>query len=163
MFQAWEKIRQDEQKLELVVAGISGYSFSNTGFQSVPDGVRLLGYVEDCHLPALYSDATGMIHISLYEGFGLTVEKHGSWKTSNLLRTHPLPRRGLVTLRFLVDPCCLEEICEAIKRIISDEGLMKSLRKKGFERVKQFSWDDTAQKVWKVLAETLEETTSEIA
>ncbi len=26
-------------------------------------------------------------------------------------------------------------------------------REKGFERVKQFSWDDTAQKVWKVLSE----------
>ena len=37
----------------------------------MPEGVRLLGRVEDEALPALYSGAAGFVYPSIYEGFGL--------------------------------------------------------------------------------------------
>ncbi len=53
------------------VVGTSGDPFRKLEFDSIPEGVRLLGRVEDEVLPALYSGAAGFAYPSIYEGFGL--------------------------------------------------------------------------------------------
>ena len=45
----------------------------------------------------------------------------------------------------LVDPYDVDEIAEAIYRVLTDENLRKDLIKKGLERVSQFSWEKTAR------------------
>src|SRR5271166_1171901 len=55
----------------LAVVGAGGHLFPKLQFDSIPDGVRLLGPVGDDMLPALYSGAAGFVYPSVYEGFGL--------------------------------------------------------------------------------------------
>src|SRR5208337_1967535 len=55
----------------LAVVGASGHLFPRFKFDSIPEGVRLLGSVEDAVLPVLYSGAAGFVYPSIYEGFGL--------------------------------------------------------------------------------------------
>ena len=47
----------------------------------------------------------------------------------------------------------VEELAEAIWRVLTDRELRENLIKKGYERVKQFSWEKTAKETLKVFVE----------
>ena len=46
----------------------------------------------------------------------------------------------------------IEEISDAMYKVISDDELKKDLITKGYENVKRFSWKKCAQETLKVLA-----------
>jgi glycosyltransferase involved in cell wall biosynthesis len=52
----------------------------------------------------------------------------------------------------LVDPENTDAIADGIARLLDDSSLRDRLRIAGHERVKQFSWDRTAQMTAEVLA-----------
>jgi glycosyltransferase involved in cell wall biosynthesis len=47
----------------------------------------------------------------------------------------------------LVDPTCVEEIAQAIERIVQDEALRQRLREKGLQRAAMFSWTRACARV----------------
>jgi glycosyltransferase involved in cell wall biosynthesis len=47
----------------------------------------------------------------------------------------------------LVDPYNIQEIAEAMYRVISDGNLREELRQKGLERARLFSWHKAAQEM----------------
>jgi glycosyltransferase involved in cell wall biosynthesis len=49
-----------------------------------------------------------------------------------------------------VDPYDVDSISQAILKIATDEELRRKLMTAGAERVKQFTWKNTAEKVLKV-------------
>jgi glycosyltransferase involved in cell wall biosynthesis len=51
----------------------------------------------------------------------------------------------------LVDPTSVEQIAEAMKRIVSDTALRHQLRAKGLLRAAQFPWANTAAMVQELL------------
>jgi glycosyltransferase involved in cell wall biosynthesis len=44
-----------------------------------------------------------------------------------------------------IDPTDIEQIADAMERVMCDTGMVQSLRAGGLERAKQFSWTRTAQ------------------
>jgi len=52
-----------------------------------------------------------------------------------------------------VNPDDEEEIANAIMKLITDDSLRESLIKKGLERVRLFTWEDTARKTLKLFEE----------
>jgi glycosyltransferase involved in cell wall biosynthesis len=46
-----------------------------------------------------------------------------------------------------IDPTNIEQIADAMERVTSETGLAQSLRDRGFERAKRFSWARTAQEM----------------
>src|SRR5260370_4230242 len=69
LFGAWQLGGFDGATLAVV--GGSGELFPRLRLDSIPEGVRLLGRVEDELLQVLYSGAAGFVYPSIYEGFGL--------------------------------------------------------------------------------------------
>jgi len=53
----------------------------------------------------------------------------------------------------LVDPYNIDEIAEAMYKVLTDKNLRENLIKKGLERAKQFSWKKTAKETLKVYKE----------
>ena len=51
----------------------------------------------------------------------------------------------------LVDPYNFKEIAEAMKNLFMDQNLRDFYVKKGFEKIKSFSWRQSAQKTFEVL------------
>ena len=47
----------------------------------------------------------------------------------------------------------MSELAKAMKECLSDAGLRAELREKGLERAQKFSWQTTAEIVWKSLHE----------
>ena len=113
--------------------------------------VHFTGLVPEEQLPSLYRGAEALIFPSLYEGFGLPLVEAMACGTPVVsANTTALPEvAGDAAL--LVDPTSVEQIAEAMKRIVSDTALRQQLREKGLSRAAQFSWANTAAKVHELL------------
>ncbi|MEF3692425.1 MAG: glycosyltransferase family 1 protein [Candidatus Moraniibacteriota bacterium] len=103
--------------------------------------VKILDFVPQQELPAIYKNALFFAYPSLYEGFGMPVLEALNQGVPVLSseRSSLMEVAGLAALYF--DPENIIEIKERIKRIIKDEGLQRELVKKGTEQVKRFSWE----------------------
>lgn len=107
-------------------------------------------YVEPSDLNALYSSADLFAYPSLNESFPLPViEAFASGTpviTSNTTAFPEVAGDAAVT----VDPVDASALADGICRILTDAALSKSLREKGLERAKSFTWKRTAEETIKL-------------
>jgi glycosyltransferase involved in cell wall biosynthesis len=109
------------------------------------DLVLKVGHVPNEKIAGLYAGAIVLTMPSLYEGFGLPVLEAMATGTPVVASdTSSLPEvAGDAAL--LVPPEDESALAEAIHRLLSDDALRAGLRLKGFEQVKKFSWERTAE------------------
>jgi glycosyltransferase involved in cell wall biosynthesis len=138
----------------LVLVGGDGWSTEEIYRQVADTGlenrIHFAGFVSDEQLRALYRQASGYVHPSLYEGFGLTVLEAMAAQcpvvTSNV---YSLPEvAGDAAL--LVDPHSVEEMAEAILQLCTDTALARRLREDGLARARTYTWRDCAKNVAQV-------------
>jgi glycosyltransferase involved in cell wall biosynthesis len=107
--------------------------------------VRFLGRVPRAHLHALYHVAAVLLHVSLYEGFGLPVLEAMCVGlpivTSNLGAMREL---GEGAAR-LVNPLEVDEIAEAVERVLVDDALRRRMVDAGHRRAESLSWERTVE------------------
>jgi glycosyltransferase involved in cell wall biosynthesis len=105
------------------------------------DRVRFLGRVPRAHLYALYHVSAVLLHVSLYEGFGLPVLEAMCAGlpviTSNLGAMREL---GDGSAR-LVNPLEVDEVAEAIERVLVDDPLRRRMIESGRKRAENLSWE----------------------
>jgi glycosyltransferase involved in cell wall biosynthesis len=126
-------------------AGGSNIIFQQTEAQSLRPNVRMLGYVNDSELKALYENALGFIFPSIYEGFGLPILEAMNCGCPVLCSTAAsLPEvAGSAALYF--DPNNVAELTALIKQFLREPGLRSDLQVQGREQAKAFSWEKTAR------------------
>ena len=109
-------------------------------------------------LAEAYRGATAFLFPSLYEGFGLPpLEAMASGVpvlTSNVCSLPEVVGEAAI----LVDPVEVESIAQGMRQIATDSGLREQLSAKGLRRSQQFSWEETASRVGRVLELALGET-----
>lgn len=117
--------------------------------------VCFLGYVTDDDSVHLMGAATALVYVSLFEGFGVPVLEamHAEVPivTSNV---SSLPEvAGNAAL--LVNPESVEDIAEAIHRIVADDHLIEKLL--GYGRIQRscFNWQHATDVVYKTLQDCL--------
>jgi glycosyltransferase involved in cell wall biosynthesis len=112
--------------------------------------VRHLGYVDRHDLIGLYAASKMLVFPSLFEGFGLPLLEAMCLGTPVVCsRIGSLPDVGGDAVLY-VDPHSPEDIAQAMLRMIGDDGLRHALIESGKERVKQFSYLNTAQRTLSV-------------
>lgn len=113
--------------------------------------VDFMGVVPEEKLPSLYRGAEALVFPSLYEGFGLPLlEAMACGIPVMTANSTALPEvAGGAAL--LVDPTSIEQIAQAMERIVSDTSLRQRLRNNGIVRAAQFSWTKTVSRVREVL------------
>ena len=151
LFDAWKNWQNRPDDLELVVAGGQGKVFSNIGFDEVPNGIKLLGRVDDTDLPVLYSGAIFFIYPSLYEGFGLPPLEAMSCGTPVISSNTTSIPEVVGDAGLLINPCSTGEILDAMKEMYKNESLRIRYNKEGIERAKLFSWENTAKETVNIL------------
>ncbi len=97
-------------------------------------------------LSKLYKNALAFIFPSLHETFGMPILEAMACGcpviTSNVSACPEVAGDAAL----LVNPYSVDEIKEAMERIIEDRQLREELSEKGIERAKQFTWEKSARK-----------------
>nr|WP_105035154.1 glycosyltransferase family 1 protein [Cryobacterium aureum] len=119
--------------------------------------VRALGFVSDSDLALILSRATVFVYPSQAEGFGLPLLEAMSFGTPVVHSDAP----ALVEVAgdaghvvALNDAAGYpERLTAAISRVLSDTSLNSTLRLRGLDRARAFSWRDSAERVWQLHAD----------
>lgn len=159
LLQAWAAIQaRIPGDVWLVIAGAQGRRlvFGDVSFENLPPRVHLTGHVPDELLPALYSGAIAAPYLSLYEGFGLPPLEAMACGTPPLTGNLASLPEVVGDAGVMLDPYDVDAIADGLLRLVEDSTLRAELSRKGLERVKQFSWEKTAELTWPVLKEAAE-------
>lgn len=132
--------------VKLVIAGASSGVFKKLGIKGASN-IELLGHVNDCRLSELYSKAMVFVYPSIYEGFGIPPLEAMKCGCPVIVSDIPPHREVCGDAAYYVDPYSIESIKKGISKVLNDSALRESLIKKGYERVKKFSWEKSAQKI----------------
>jgi glycosyltransferase involved in cell wall biosynthesis len=132
---------------QLVLAGARGWA--NTRLDELirrhPGVVRVIGFVPDEELPALYAEATAFAYPSLEEGYGLPVLEAMAAGTPVLTSDRSSLPEVAGDAAVLVDPSDVDAIAAGLGRLLGDEGLRDELARRGRERAAEFTWARTAR------------------
>jgi glycosyltransferase involved in cell wall biosynthesis len=141
--------RRRDLDFQLVLSGPLGWGYQPLlqllKEPSLRNRVILTGPVPDCELTVLYGQATAFAMPSLYEGFGLPVLEAMACGTPVMSSNRSsLPEiAGEAALYF--DPESVEEMSEAMERVLTDSAWREELVGKGLQRAQQFSWEACAR------------------
>lgn len=117
--------------------------------------VKILGFVTDSELSALYQKASVYPFPSLNEGFGLPPLEAMAFgvpvATSNISCLPEICGEAAVYF----DPHSSKDIAEKLNLVLSNEKLRKKLIEKGKQQVKKYSWAKMAQETLKVYEESI--------
>ena len=124
---------------------------------SIKNNIIFTGGISDKDLQILLSNALCFVHPSLYEGFGMpVVEAMASGIPVACSNQTSLPEvAGEAALYF--DPYNIDEMADAISKIVENPLLRADLIKKGFEQAKKFrDTDAMIDEYVKVFEEVME-------
>lgn len=104
------------------------------------------GLIDKEDLPIVYSMAEAFVFPSFYEGFGLPPLEAMSCGCPTIVSSAASIPEVCGDASFYFNPNKQEEITKAILKVIGDPQLKKDLIERGFKRVKQYSWEETAKR-----------------
>ncbi len=149
VFNAFARSPRLAKSLSLVVIGevqSRGASLTDTaGKLGIMDGICCPGYVSSEDLRLLYSHAEAFVFPSLYEGFGIPLLDAMACGAPIITGTGSALPEVAGDAALYIDPQDPEQLGMEIERLVGDRELQTQLRNKGFERVKQFTWERAAQ------------------
>jgi len=153
------KLNAGCEQIELVIAGKRGWLADEVEREIAKSGashiIRMLGYVADGDLPALYSGAKVFCQPSLYEGFGMPVLEAMACGTPVVAANRSsLPEIGGEAAMY-ADPFSVDALALALSRVIKEKELRAQMIGRGLLRVQDFTWNRTATRTLAILQEVL--------
>ncbi len=140
--------KQEINDLNLVLGGEDKSRFSRL-FTNVKkeiekfglgDKVKLVGFVKQKDLPALYRNCELYILPSFYEGFGLmALEAMASSAPTAISKTSSLPEVGGDAVLYF-NPHDTDEMARVMGKVLRNNKLRMRLAEKGLERAQKFNW-----------------------
>jgi glycosyltransferase involved in cell wall biosynthesis len=141
-------------EVDLVLAGKKGWMFEEI-FKTVKDlgikdGVVFTGYVSDEDKPRLLSGAEAFVYPSLFEGFGMPVIEAQACGTPVITSDVTSLPEAAGEAALFVDPYKIDDLKNAMGKLLSSSKLRGDLSRKGLANVKRFDWGTSAKKVLNV-------------
>ncbi len=151
LIRAFRQLKRPDVRLVLV-----GLPRQNaTTEEAIDENILFLGYVDEVTLANLYQHATAFVYPSLYEGFGIPpLEAMRAGCPVVVANSSSLPEVCGDAAHY-VDPTDEHSIVEGLRQILDDSALRKNLVSRGYQRVRDFSWDQSVEALLKLLT-TLE-------
>lgn len=117
------------------------------------DEIVSTSYVPQEDLPLLMNGADVFVFPSLHEGFGIPPLEAMACGTPVITSNVTSLPEVVGDAGMLVNPYSVDEIAEAIYKVVSDRELREGMRRKGLERAKLFSWERAARETLQILEE----------
>lgn len=146
----------DDKNIKLFLVGAINKNFADhklvEDIESNPN-IKFMGRVDDDELVRLYSNAQCFVYPSLYEGFGIPpLEAQACGCPCIVSNIASLPEVCGDSVIYC-DPYSTEDIADKISKVLADKMLQNELSAKGFENIKRFSWEKSAQKIINIIEE----------
>ncbi len=117
----------------------------------IEDNVKFIEFVPDEDLTNLLSGASLFVLPSLYEGFGIPPLEAMACGTPVVVSKIGSLTEVCGNASYYVNPYDIDDIAKGLNIVLTDEKLREELIKKGFERIKKFSWENTVKTIEKII------------
>ena len=146
---------QGGKDVALLLVGRPGWNYQAAleTYESLAykEDVIFSGFVSDEELNEVYAASEGLVYVPWLEGFGIPVVEAFRAEvpviTSNLTSLPEVAGEAAL----LVDPANPRQIAAAIGQLLETEGVRNQLIALGKVQREQFSWEESAEKLWNIL------------
>ncbi|MBN1314794.1 MAG: glycosyltransferase family 4 protein [Anaerolineales bacterium] len=121
----------------------------------IQDFVALPGFIDEADKPALYRNATSVIFMSKYEGFGLPVLEAMACGIPVVVSDCSSLPEIVGPAGFVLDPDDIKGLAGAIIACSIQDDLRANLRQRGLEQAGRFTWTKTAQQTLQVYRQVI--------
>jgi len=150
---AWKIYDGKNKNLKLVLVGKKDFFYRRIQKKIKKEkivNVVLAGFVSDEDLDAVYQESTAYIFPSLYEGFGLPPLEAMAMGVPVISSNHGCMQEILGDSARYFDARNFQSIIAAIEKITQDENLRKELIQKGYQKIKEYSWEKMARETLRI-------------
>ena len=152
---AFNQVKSEIKEAKLILVGRWGWQSDSIKLavtaSPFSSDIHILNEINNAQKKSIYQQADVMVFPSLYEGFGLPPLEAMSLGVPVITsKVSSLPE-VVGEAAILINPQSVEEIAEAIKRVLQNPELAAELKHKGLARAGLFSWTKTADQTLDVL------------
>lgn len=115
------------------------------------DEVIFTGRMGTRKLNALYAASRALLFVPYFEGFGIPIVEAFNAETAVITANVTSMPEVAGDAALLVNPHNEQEIAQAMTQLSQDDTLRAQLIERGRQRRSQFSWDQTAQRLWRCI------------
>lgn len=160
LLQALSLLKQDRQfvDLKLLKIGNAANGPEDEGFRGATmreiaslglhKEVIFAGRVSDRDLAKYYAAAECFVFPSLYEGFGMPPLEAMACGCPVIVSNRTSLPEVVGDAGLQIEPDRVDELTDALRRLLTDRMLRKSLISRGLDRARQFSWEKTADHIY---------------
>jgi glycosyltransferase involved in cell wall biosynthesis len=162
LFKAFDEFKKKSgSSYKLIIAG-QKYFWNQSMKESLAgctykSDILFLGRVEEGLLHQLTASAFALVYVPLFEGFGIPVLEAMHCEVPVITSNVSSLPEVVGNAALLCNPTSVDEISNSLLKIYNQHDLRKELIEKGKERRNHFSWDDTAELLWKSCERTINE------
>jgi len=151
--------RTDRNSIQLLIVGEKMFktndifeTYENMNFKA---DVNFSGRLNGIELHKALASAMALTYVSYFEGFGIPIVE--AFYTETVVITSNVTSMPEVAgdAALFVDPFSPEDISKALTKIATNPELRKSLISKGKIRKEKFNWQNTADKLWDAIQNTI--------
>jgi len=150
LLKAFERVKdRTDANLQLVLSGKIGWKVDNLmkAIRSLVNSGDVVhtGYISEEEAACLYNGAEAFVYPSQYEGFGIPVLEAMACGCPVIASNSSSLPEVVGDAGVLVEPNNMEELAEAILKVLHDGDLRHALKAKGIQRAAHFTWERTAK------------------
>ena len=143
--------RRDDLNCEMLIVGEKDRRYPEVreyiSRRNLSGKVVTTDYLSDNDLVDAYREADVLVHLSLYEGFGLPPLEAMACGTPVVSSDRSSLPEVLGDAAFFTNPYNASEAAEKIIAVLTDEELRERLIAKGRKQAARYRWDETARRV----------------
>jgi glycosyltransferase involved in cell wall biosynthesis len=156
-----QALQRCRTKIPLVLAGWEGWGdkdwLKSISGSDLKNRIIMTGYIDDETLACLYSGASAFVYPSIYEGFGLPILEAMACGCPVICSKAASMPEVAGDSAIQIDPNDLDDLANAIDRIVADANLRHRMIESGFSRIGRFTWRKTAETTLAVFEKIISE------
>ena len=160
LFQAFDKFKETQSTdVKMVIVGEKYYWTSDIKHTYInmkhKDDVIFTGRLAPDDLQNVIASAIAMTYVPYFEGFGIPILEAFTCDVPVITSNVTSMPEVAADAALLVDPFSVDSIANAMLYLYKDEDMRNILISKGRKRKLDFSWDKTADALWKSIERTV--------
>lgn len=149
-------LMQKENQLRLVLAGKSYATYDKQLADEIKrlklvDQVDMLSSVSESTLLSLYKQASAVVLVSEYEGFGMPIIEAMQMGVPVVTGNHSAMKEVAGEAAYLVDVYDINDMAKGLSAVVYDDDLRRQLIANGRRRAKDFSFEHVGQAFIKLI------------